>query len=88
MLFILVWFFVDAHKWFKGPKINIEVCHNCMKAHFSPSPVEHNPETLTRAQHHMLHRDLVGVEGVDPTAAADGKQPDIERESGSKTPSV
>lgn len=25
MLFILIWFFVDAHKWFKGPKINIEV---------------------------------------------------------------
>lgn len=26
MLFVIVWFFVDAHKWFKGPKINIEVC--------------------------------------------------------------
>ncbi|KAI1472419.1 amino acid transporter [Daldinia caldariorum] len=24
MVLILVWFFVDAHKWFKGPKINIE----------------------------------------------------------------
>ncbi|KAJ2985094.1 hypothetical protein NUW58_g5719 [Xylaria curta] len=24
MLFIIIWFFVDAHKWFKGPKINIE----------------------------------------------------------------
>ncbi|KAI1391987.1 amino acid transporter [Hypoxylon trugodes] len=24
MLFVTVWFFVDAHKWFKGPKINIE----------------------------------------------------------------
>ncbi|KAI1864728.1 hypothetical protein JX265_008452 [Neoarthrinium moseri] len=24
MLFVIVWFFVDAHKWFKGPKINIE----------------------------------------------------------------
>ncbi|KAI1337186.1 amino acid transporter [Xylariaceae sp. FL0016] len=24
MLFVVVWFFVDAHKWFKGPKINIE----------------------------------------------------------------
>ncbi|KAI1130040.1 amino acid permease [Nemania abortiva] len=23
MLFILIWFYVDAHKWFKGPKINI-----------------------------------------------------------------
>ncbi|KAI1821434.1 amino acid permease [Xylaria intraflava] len=24
MLFVLVWFYVDAHKWFKGPKVNIE----------------------------------------------------------------
>ncbi|KAK6859911.1 hypothetical protein PG990_012785 [Apiospora arundinis] len=24
MLIIVTWFFVDAHKWFKGPKINIE----------------------------------------------------------------
>ncbi|KAI2615052.1 amino acid transporter [Hypoxylon sp. NC1633] len=24
MLFVIIWFFVDAHKWFKGPKINIE----------------------------------------------------------------
>ncbi|KPM42238.1 putative amino-acid permease [Neonectria ditissima] len=23
MLLVIVWFFVDAHKWFKGPKINI-----------------------------------------------------------------
>ncbi|GAP86584.1 putative amino acid permease [Rosellinia necatrix] len=23
MLFVIIWFFVDAHKWFKGPKINI-----------------------------------------------------------------
>jgi amino acid transporter len=25
MLFVILWFVVDAHKWFKGPKINIEV---------------------------------------------------------------
>ncbi|KAI1815644.1 amino acid permease [Poronia punctata] len=24
MLFVIIWFYVDAHKWFKGPKINIE----------------------------------------------------------------
>lgn len=24
MLFALIWWFVDAHKWFKGPKVNIE----------------------------------------------------------------
>ncbi|KAI0172870.1 amino acid transporter [Hypoxylon sp. FL1284] len=24
MFFIIFWFFIDAHKWFKGPKINIE----------------------------------------------------------------
>ncbi|RYP72809.1 hypothetical protein DL771_003993 [Monosporascus sp. 5C6A] len=24
MIFVLVWFWVDAHKWFKGPKINIQ----------------------------------------------------------------
>jgi hypothetical protein len=27
MLFILIWFYVDAHKWFKGPKINIAVSY-------------------------------------------------------------
>ena len=86
MLFILVWFFVDAHKWFKGPKINIEVCYNRKKSAFSQPP-RMDPLTLTPAQHHMLHRDLVGVEGIDPTGA-DGILPDIERESGGKTPSV
>ncbi|KAH8895301.1 amino acid permease [Thozetella sp. PMI_491] len=29
-LFVLIWFFVDAHKWFKGPKINIE--HHMLRA--------------------------------------------------------
>ncbi len=24
MLGVLIWWFVDAHKWFKGPKVNIE----------------------------------------------------------------
>lgn len=24
MLFVMVWWIVDAHKWFKGPKVNIE----------------------------------------------------------------
>lgn len=24
MLFVIVWFYIDAYKWFKGPKINIE----------------------------------------------------------------
>lgn len=24
MLFVIVWFYVDAHRWFRGPKINIE----------------------------------------------------------------
>lgn len=24
MSFALIWWFVDAHKWFKGPKVNIE----------------------------------------------------------------
>jgi amino acid transporter len=25
MFFIVGWYFIDAHKWFKGPRINIEV---------------------------------------------------------------
>jgi hypothetical protein len=25
MLFLTLWFVFDAHKWFKGPKVNIEV---------------------------------------------------------------
>ena len=24
MTFVLIWWFVSAHKWFKGPKINVE----------------------------------------------------------------
>jgi hypothetical protein len=24
MMVIISWFMIDAHKWFKGPKINIE----------------------------------------------------------------
>ena len=23
MLAVIIWWFVDAHKWFKGPKVNI-----------------------------------------------------------------
>ncbi|KAI0011365.1 amino acid transporter [Xylariaceae sp. FL0662B] len=60
MFFVIIWFLVDARKWFKGPKINIE--------------------------HHMLHQDLVGVEGVEPTPTS--KDTDIERGSSvDKTPS-
>ncbi|ORY67352.1 amino acid permease [Pseudomassariella vexata] len=35
MLFIVIWFFVDAHKWFKGPKINIEhhMLHQDLRTH-------------------------------------------------------
>ncbi|KAF7551930.1 hypothetical protein G7Z17_g4678 [Cylindrodendrum hubeiense] len=28
MVFVVIWFFVDAHKWFKGPKININVTYS------------------------------------------------------------
>ncbi|KAI1245967.1 hypothetical protein MGN70_012864 [Eutypa lata] len=31
MIFVTIWFFVDAHKWFKGPKINIE--HHMLHGH-------------------------------------------------------
>jgi hypothetical protein len=24
MTFVTIWWFVSAHKWFKGPKVNIE----------------------------------------------------------------
>jgi len=24
MLFAMIWWFVDAHKWFKGPRVNVE----------------------------------------------------------------
>lgn len=24
MIFVTIWWFVSAHKWFKGPKVNIE----------------------------------------------------------------
>lgn len=26
MMFVIIWWFVSAHKWFKGPVINVEVC--------------------------------------------------------------
>ncbi|KAI6089092.1 amino acid transporter [Hypoxylon rubiginosum] len=62
MMFVIIWFFVDAHKWFKGPKINIE--------------------------HHMLHQQLPGVEGVQVPIKGNGKDSDIERGSIGKEPSV
>lgn len=34
MIFVTIWFFVDAHKWFKGPKINIEVCQEPLPFQF------------------------------------------------------
>ncbi|KAH6643310.1 amino acid permease-domain-containing protein [Truncatella angustata] len=35
MLAVIIWFFVDARKWFKGPKINIEhhMLHQDLSAH-------------------------------------------------------
>ncbi|KAI0897572.1 amino acid transporter [Annulohypoxylon nitens] len=63
MAFVIIWFFVDAHKWFKGPKINIE--------------------------HHMLHQQLMGVEGVDASkggsdaSSGNGKDADVDVERGS-----
>ena len=24
MIFITIWWFVSAHKWFRGPKVNVE----------------------------------------------------------------
>ncbi|KAI0886173.1 amino acid transporter [Annulohypoxylon maeteangense] len=65
MGFVVVWFFVDAHKWFKGPKVNIE--------------------------HHMLHQQLIGVEGVNASKGSDAssknsKDADVERGSLSKAP--
>ncbi|KAI1760742.1 amino acid transporter [Hypoxylon sp. FL1150] len=62
MTFVIIWFFVDAHKWFKGPKINIE--------------------------HHMLHQQLPGVEGIQVPAKENGKDSDLERGSIGKAPSV
>ncbi|KAI1352698.1 amino acid permease-domain-containing protein [Xylaria sp. FL0043] len=37
MLFVIIWFFVDAHKWFKGPKINIS--HHMHGIHIEGIPV-------------------------------------------------
>ncbi|TGJ80569.1 hypothetical protein E0Z10_g8205 [Xylaria hypoxylon] len=37
MLFVIIWFFVDAHKWFKGPKINIH--HHMHSAEIEGVPV-------------------------------------------------
>ncbi|KAI1504873.1 amino acid transporter [Biscogniauxia marginata] len=60
MLLVIIWFFVDAHKWFKGPKINIE--------------------------HHMLHGELPGIEGVE--SSSDSKASDVERGSAKKAPPI
>ncbi len=46
MVIVVVWFFVDAHKWFKGPKINIEVC-----SPFSPSLFPFHAQLLFFRRH-------------------------------------
>ncbi|KAK9414300.1 putative Amino-acid permease [Seiridium unicorne] len=46
MLFVIIWFVVDARKWFKGPKINIEhhMLHQDLSAH--PGVVGIDPEDV------------------------------------------
>ncbi|KAK9776380.1 putative Amino-acid permease [Seiridium cardinale] len=46
MLFVIIWFVVDARKWFKGPKINVDhhMLHQDLSAH--PGVVGIDPEDV------------------------------------------
>ncbi|KAI1437827.1 amino acid permease-domain-containing protein [Xylaria sp. CBS 124048] len=54
MLFILIWFFVDAHKWFKGPKINVEhhMIHNTIPGVHVPPPQRKEPDVESGSSGH------------------------------------
>ncbi len=55
MFCAIVWFFVDAHKWFKGPKINIE----------------HMMLGRTPEQHGLPVEDGPGVKGDSASSGSD-----------------
>lgn len=78
MLFIVGWWAIDAHKWFKGPKINIAV-----------ETSSHSRPLLGRAtnaaQHHMLHQNLAGypaTTGIEPQESQ-ARSADTDMEKGS-----
>ena len=56
MLFVVIWWFVDARKWFKGPKVSVKYATNFVHAlTYSQVNVEHQ----------MLGRAGNAIEGVD-----------------------
>lgn len=49
MIFVTIWWVVSAHKWFKGPKVNIE--HMMLGRH--EAVVEGHDVSLTRTKDSM-----------------------------------
>ncbi|KAL7621465.1 GABA/polyamine transporter [Parahypoxylon ruwenzoriense] len=59
MLFIVLWFLVDAHKWFKGPKINIK--HHMLHQDLpSVEGVGVDPTTSTGSKDSDVERGSIG----------------------------
>ncbi|KAI0597215.1 amino acid transporter-like protein [Biscogniauxia sp. FL1348] len=92
MFIVVLWFFIDAHKWFKGPKINIAVRTYKQKALVFFYPPFWNVLSIKFflltsflvLQHHMLHGDIPEIDGVE--SSSDFKTSDVERGSAKKVP--
>lgn len=64
MLLITIWWFVDAHKWFKGPKVNIEHHMQSYKheTSFVEGMVAYEGSSKYRSPSSAPGKDVVNVE--------------------------
>jgi hypothetical protein len=79
MSLVIIWWFVSAHKWFKGPVINVEV--RTLFALFSVAPFFFPPwkPQLTNSQHHMLGREENVLDGVEDKNHSDSDAPSVDK---------
>lgn len=66
MLFVIIWWVVDARKWFKGPKVGLALS----SFHFSLDA--NQSATQVNVEHQMLGREGNVIDGKDGDSSSDG----------------
>lgn len=63
MFLVMIWWVISAHKWFKGPKINVRV--------FSRALFRLKMLITLQVEHHMIGRVENTVEGIEQDSGSD-----------------
>lgn len=66
MLFVTIWWVVDAHKWFKGPKVHSPP--QILRKHFS---VADGYVLQVNIEHRMLGRERNVIDGEEVNGSGD-----------------